>query len=158
MKDSSSAGLDNTDVNILRALQKDGRLSNADLAQTINVSPATCHRRTQQLIETNVIEGVRAHVNPEAVDLNSVVMVGVVLDRSTPESFSNFEQAIKKLTIVLSCYLVAGEFDYLLKIRVKDMQSFNKLHSEKLLGLPEVRQLRTYFVMKEVIDNALLPF
>jgi len=158
MKYSSSAGLDKTDVKILRALQKDGRLSNADLAQTINVSPATCHRRTQQLIETNIIEGVRAHVNPEAVDLNAVVMVGVVLDRSTPESFSNFEQAIKKLTIVLSCYLVAGEFDYLLKIRVKDMQSFNKLHSEKLLGLPEVRQLRTYFVMKEVIDNAPLPF
>ena len=59
---------------------------------------------------------------------------------------------------MLSCYLVAGEFDYLLKIRVKDMSDFNKLHSDKLLGLPEVRQLRTYFVMKEVIENAPLQF
>jgi Lrp/AsnC family leucine-responsive transcriptional regulator len=158
MKDSSEAKLDSTDIKILRALQKDGRLSNADLAHAINVSPATCHRRTQQLIATHAIEGVRAHVNPNVVDLNAVVMVGVVLDRSTPESFANFEHAIKKLTIVLSCYLVAGEFDYLLKIRVKDMANFNKLHSEKLLALPEVRQLRTYFVMKEVIENAPLPF
>jgi Lrp/AsnC family leucine-responsive transcriptional regulator len=158
MKDSSNQQLDKVDFRILRALQKDGRLSNAELAEQVNVSPATCHRRTQRLFDANIIDSIRAHVNPDVVDLSAVVMVGVVLDRSTPESFSNFESAIKKLTIVLSCYLVAGEFDYLLKIRVKDMSDFNKLHSDKLLALPEVRQLRTYFVMKEVIENALLEF
>jgi len=158
MKDSLNQELDKIDVRILQALQKDGRLSNADLAQQVSVSPATCHRRTQRLFDANIIGSIRAHVNPEVVDLSAVVMVGVVLDRSTPESFANFECAITKLTIVLSCYLVAGEFDYLLKIRVKDMSDFNKLHSDKLLALPEVRQLRTYFVMKEVIENAPLQF
>ena len=151
-------GLDRIDLKILRVLQNDGRLSNAELAESVNVSAATCHRRTQRLIEQKFIKSVQAHIQPNAVNLGSMVMVGVVLDRSTPESFENFERAIKKLSIVLSCYLVAGEYDYLLKIRVKDIADFNKLHSDKLLALPEVRQLRTYFVMKEVVDNAPLPF
>jgi Lrp/AsnC family leucine-responsive transcriptional regulator len=150
--------LDKIDFKILRALQNNGRLSNAELAELVNVSAATCHRRTQRLFEQKFIDSVQAHIDPSVVNLGSVVMVGVVLDRSTPESFSNFERAVKKLSIVLSCYLVAGEYDYLLKIRVKDMADFNKLHSDKLLALPEVRQLRTYFVMKEVVDNAPLPF
>lgn len=150
--------LDKIDLKILRALQNNGRLSNAELAELVNVSAATCHRRTQRLFEQKFIDSVQAHIEPNAVNLGAVVMVGVVLDRSTPESFENFERAIKKLSIVLSCFLVAGEYDYLLKIRVKDMADFNKLHSDKLLALPEVRQLRTYFVMKEVVDNAPLPF
>ena len=150
--------LDRTDARILKALQSEGRLSNADLAARVNVSPATCHRRTQRLFDEEIITSVRAHVSPDAVDLGAVVMVGVVLDRSTPESFASFEQAIKTLTMVLSCYLVAGEYDYLLKIRVRDMPDFNKLHSDSLLALPGVRQLRTFFVMKEVIENAPLRF
>jgi len=158
MKDSSNRQIDKIDIRILQALQKDGRLPNAELAGQVNVSPATCHRRTQRLFDANIIDSIRAHVNPDVVELGAIVMVGVILDRSTPESFANFECAIKKLTIVLSCYLVAGEYDYLLKIRVKDMSDFNKLHSDKLLELPEVRQLRTYFVMKEVIENAPLQF
>jgi Lrp/AsnC family leucine-responsive transcriptional regulator len=158
MRDSSVSDIDRTDARILKILQSEGRLSNADLAERVNVSPATCHRRTQRLFDQEIITSVRAHVCPDAVNLGAVVMVGVVLDRSTPESFASFEQAIKKLTMVLSCYLVAGEYDYLLKIRVKDMPDFNKLHSDKLLALPGVRQLRTFFVMKEVIENALLSF
>jgi Lrp/AsnC family leucine-responsive transcriptional regulator len=150
--------LDRTDARILKALQSEGRLSNSDLAERVSVSPATCHRRTQRLFEEGIITSVRAHVSPDAVELGAAVMVGVVLDRSTPESFASFEQAIKMLTMVLSCYLVAGEYDYLLKIRVKDMPDFNKLHSDSLLALPGVRQLRTFFVMKEVIENAPLSF
>ncbi|MDO6720613.1 Lrp/AsnC family transcriptional regulator [Psychrosphaera sp. 1_MG-2023] len=157
MKESTKPNLDKIDKKILKLLQQDGRISNADLADKVNVSAATCYRRTQRLIDLKIIQSVRAQIAPEAIELSALVMVGVVLDRSTPESFSNFETAIKKLSIVLSCYLVAGEFDYLLKIRAKDMTDFNKLHSDKLLALPEVRQLRTYFVMKEVIENAPMP-
>ena len=86
------------------------------------------------------------------------MIVGVVLDRSTPESFADFEKAIGKLPIVLDCHLVAGDFDYFLKIRVRDMADFNRLHGTKLIALPGVRQTRTFFVMKEVIDNAPLDF
>jgi Lrp/AsnC family leucine-responsive transcriptional regulator len=97
-------------------------------------------------------------VDPRKVDRGALVMVGVVLDRSTPESFAAFERAAAKLKFVLDCHLVAGDFDYFLKIRVKDMADFNRIHGEKLIALPGVRQTRTFFVMKEVIDDAPLDF
>ena len=150
--------LDRIDRSILRHLQADGRISNADLASRVNVSPATCHRRTQRLVEEGHIQTVRAVVNPQSVGLGAIAMVGVVLDRSTPESFAKFEAAILGLPMVLDCHLVAGDFDYLLKIRVADMADFNRLHGGVLIALPEVRQARTFFVMKEVKDGAPLDF
>lgn len=150
--------IDRIDRRILRLLQEDGRLSNADLAKKVNVSPATCHRRTQRLFDNGFVTSVRAAVAPERVDRGTLVMVGVVLDRSTPESFATFETAIAKLPFVLDCHLVAGDFDYFLKIRVRDIAGFNRLHGDQLIALPGVRQTRTFFVMKEVIDNAPLDF
>ncbi|MQW40942.1 winged helix-turn-helix transcriptional regulator [Sinorhizobium meliloti] len=158
MKESPTEDVDRIDLKILRALQSEGRLSNADLAKRVNVSAATCHRRTQRLFEEGYITGVLAEVAPGAVGLGAMVMVGVVLDRSTPESFGAFEGAVMELKEVLDCNLVAGDFDYLLKIRVRDMADFNKLHGQKLIALPGVRQTRTFFVMKEVKENARLPF
>ncbi|TXR53874.1 Lrp/AsnC family transcriptional regulator [Reinekea thalattae] len=150
--------MDKTDKKILKQLQQDGRLTNAELAERINVSPATCHRRTQQLFKEGYIKDVRALINAEKVERGSLVLVGIVLDRSTQQSFADFEAAIKPLSFILDCHLVAGDFDYFLKIRVKDIADFNKLHSDQLLALPNVRQLRTFFVMKEVQDNAPLDF
>ncbi|MGO7186193.1 Lrp/AsnC ligand binding domain-containing protein [Rhizobium brockwellii] len=158
MKESPTKDFDRIDLKILRALQSEGRLSNADLAERVSVSAATCHRRTQRLFEEGYITGVRAEVAPGAVGLGAMVMVGVVLDRSTPESFGAFEGAVIELKEVLDCNLVAGDFDYLLKIRVRDMADFNKLHGQKLIALPGVRQTRTFFVMREVKENARLPF
>ncbi|MEH3147025.1 MAG: Lrp/AsnC ligand binding domain-containing protein [Methylobacterium frigidaeris] len=155
---STGSGLDRIDLKLLRLLQAEGRLSNAELAQRVNVSPATCHRRTQRLMREGVIRGVRAMVTPQAVERGALVMVGVVLDRSTPESFGAFERAIAGLGFVLDCHLVAGDFDYFLKIRVGDMADFNRIHGEQLIALPGVRQTRTFFVMKEVVDNAPLDF
>ena len=153
-----SPELDGIDRKILRSLQADGRLTNADLARQSNISPATCHRRTQRLFEDGYIRTVRAEVAPERVDRGALVMVGVVLDRSTPESFAAFEEAITKLPFILDCHLVAGDFDYFLKVRVRDIADFRRLHGEQLIALPGVRQTRTFFVMKEVIDNAPLDF
>ncbi|CAN7659413.1 MULTISPECIES: Lrp/AsnC family transcriptional regulator [Rhizobium] len=150
--------LDRIDLKMLRLLQKNGRLSNAELAQLVDVSPATCHRRTQRLFEEGYIKTVRAMIEPQKVGRGALVMVGVVLDRSTPESFGAFEKAVAKLSFVLDCNLVAGDFDYFLKIRVGDMADFNRIHGTQLIALPGVRQTRTFFVMKEVVDNALLEF
>jgi Lrp/AsnC family leucine-responsive transcriptional regulator len=160
MKESSDVrfGIDRIDRKILQLLQQNGRISNADLATAVNVSPATCHRRTQRLFDDGLIRNVRAEVAPEKVDRSALVIVGVVLDRSTPESFRAFEAAIKKLRFVLDCHLVAGDFDFFLKIRVRDISDFNKLHGDQLISLPGVRQTRTFFVMKEVVDNAPLDF
>lgn len=150
--------LDRTDIKILRALQKDGRLTNAELATQVNSSPATCHRRTQRLFDEGYLNGTRAEVSPEAVGLGALAIVGVVLDRSTPESFEAFETAATQMPFIIDCHLVAGDFDYFLKIRVRDINDFSKLHGAKLLTLPGVRQTRTFFVMKEVIDQAPLDF
>jgi Lrp/AsnC family transcriptional regulator, leucine-responsive regulatory protein len=158
MEDSSDGTFDRIDLKILRTLQAEGRLTNAELAARVNVSAATCHRRTQRLFAEGFITGVRAEIAPAAVGLGALVIVGVVLDRSTPESFAAFEGAVLKLKDVLDCALVAGDFDYWLKIRVRDMADFNKLHGQKLIALPGVRQTRTFFVMKEVVDSAPLDF
>ena len=150
--------LDRTDRRILRLLQYDGRLTNAALAEQARVSPATCHRRTQRLFDEGYVRSVRAQIVPDRVERGALVIVGVVLDRSTPESFGEFERAITELPSVLDCHLVAGDFDYFLKIRVRDIADFNRLHGESLIALPGVRQTRTFFVMKEVVDNAPLDF
>jgi Lrp/AsnC family leucine-responsive transcriptional regulator len=146
------------DFKILHRLQADGRVTNADLADELNMSPATCHRRTQTLFRSGFVRGVRALVDPAKVQRGALVLVGAVLDRSTPESFAAFEAAILKLELVLDCHLVAGEFDYIIKLRVRDIAAFNQLHSDMLLSLPGVRQIRSFFVLKEVIDNAPLSF
>ncbi len=133
-------------------------MSNADVAAKVNVSPATCHRRIQRLVDEGIISSFRANVNPHAVGRSALVLVGAVLDRSTPESFAAFEAAVAKLAFILDCQCVAGDFDYFLKVRVRDISDFNRLHSDQLLALPGVRQLRSFFVLKEVIENAPLEF
>ena len=153
---STTAAPDRIDQKILRLLQVDGRMTNAAIAERVNASAATCHRRIQALFADGFVRGVRALIDPARVGRGTLVIVGVVLDRSTPESFSAFEAAVRALPVVLDCHLVAGDFDYFLKIRVSDMADFNRLHSATLIGLPGVRQTRTFFVMKEVIDNAPL--
>jgi Lrp/AsnC family transcriptional regulator, leucine-responsive regulatory protein len=149
---------DDIDRKLLRLLQRDGRLSNSAVAAKLKLSEATCHRRMQRLFEDGVVQCVRALVNPKTVEREVIVLVGVVLDRSTPESFAALEAAVQKLPVVLDCYLVAGDFDYFLKVRVRDLQDFNRLHSKTLIALPGVRQIRTFFVLKEVIDDAPLEF
>jgi Lrp/AsnC family transcriptional regulator, leucine-responsive regulatory protein len=157
MKESTiPSELDRIDRKILQLLQADGRIGNAELAKRVHTSAATCHRRTQRLFDEGYVTGVRAQIAPHRVDRGALAIVGVVLDRSTPQSFGAFETAIRALPLVLDCHLVAGDFDYFLKIRVRDMADFNRLHGDTLIALPGVRQTRTFFVMKEVIDNAPL--
>jgi Lrp/AsnC family transcriptional regulator, leucine-responsive regulatory protein len=159
MKESSvPVELDRVDRRILQRLQQDGRMANAELAEAVNVSPATCHRRTRRLFDEGYVLSVRAEIAPQRVGRGALVLVGVVLDRSTPDSFAAFEAAARKLRFLLDCHLVAGDFDYFLKIRVRDIADFNRLHGEQLIALPGVRQTRTFFVMKEVVDNAPLDF
>jgi Lrp/AsnC family transcriptional regulator, leucine-responsive regulatory protein len=150
--------IDRIGLKMLRLLQGNGRLTNAELAQLVDVSPATCHRRTQALFEEGYIKHIRAMIAPQKVDRGAMVMVGVVLDRSTPESFAAFEKAVAKLKFILDCHLVAGDFDYFLKIRAEDIADFKRIHGDQLIALPGVRQTRTFFVMKEVVDNAPLEF
>lgn len=153
----SAAEIDAIDRRILRALQADGRLSNAALAQRIHLSPAACWTRTKRLFERGVIRAVRALVDPAVLEQSTVVLVGVVLDRSTRASFAAFENAARELPQVLECFLVAGEVDYFLKVRVRDLADFNRFHGETIIELPGVRQVRTFFVLNEVKADGPLP-
>ncbi|WP_095101905.1 Lrp/AsnC family transcriptional regulator [Pseudomonas sp. Irchel 3A5] len=141
---------------ILRALQADGRISNADLAKKVGLSTTACWNHTRRLYENGIIKSVRAQIDPNAVQQGTVVLIGVVLDRSTPESFATFEAAARELQQVLECWLVAGDVDYFMKIRVRDLPAFNQLHNTKIIALPGVRQVRTFFVLNEVKSDGLL--
>lgn len=151
------AELSAAEKRILRALQDDGRLSNVELARRVGLSATACWNHTRRLFESRVIRGVRALIDPQAVQRGTAVLIGVVLDRSTPDSFAAFETAARELPQVLECFLVAGEVDYFLKVRVRDLPAFNRFHSERIITLPGVRQVRTFFVLNEIKTDGPLP-
>lgn len=149
--------LDRIDRAILRLLQRDASISNVALARKVSLSPAACLRRVERLKKLNLIRSVNALLNPNPLNLGTLVVIGVVLDRSTPESFANFEKAAQKITGCMECHCVSGEFDYFLLIRTTNNDSFNKLHAEQLLHLPAVRQIRSFFVLKQILSTTELP-
>jgi DNA-binding Lrp family transcriptional regulator len=149
--------MDRTDRAILRALQHDASISNVALASKVNLSAPACLRRVERLKELGLIKAVVALLEPRPLELGMLVMIGVVLDRSTPESFAAFEKAVQKVPGCLECHVVSGEFDYFMLLRTRDNDSFNRLHAEQLLYLPGVRQIRTFVVLKEVLSTTQLP-
>ena len=149
--------LDRTDHAILRALQRDASVSNVALAAKVNLSAPACLRRVERLKSMGLIKGVVALLDPAALDCGTLVMIGVVLDRSTPESFADFEKAVQKVSGCLECHVVTGEFDYFMLVRTRDNDSYNRLHAEQLLYLPGVRQIRTFMVLKQVLSTTQLP-
>ena len=149
--------LDRTDKGILRALQQDASISNVALAAKVNLSPPACLRRVERLKEMGLIRGIVALLNPAPLEAGMLVLIGVVLDRSTPESFAQFEQAAQKVSGCMECHVVTGEFDYFMMVRTKDSESFNRLHAEQLLYLPGVRQIRSFMVLKQVLSTTRIP-
>lgn len=149
--------LDRFDLAILRLLQKDGSISNVALADKINLSPPACLRRVERLKQLGYIQKTVALLDPQALNLGLVVIIGVVLDRSTPESFKDFETEAKKIKGCMECHMVSGEFDFIMLIRTADNQSFNKLHAEQLLFLPGVRQIRSFMGLREVFSTTQIP-
>ena len=149
--------LDRTDKAILRLLQRDASLSNVALAEKVHLSPPACLRRVERLKRLGLIDGVVALLNPKAVGAGMLVMIGVVLDRSTPESFAEFEKAAIKISGCMECHVVTGEFDYFMLVRTRDSESFNRLHAEQLIYLPGVRQVRSFMVLRNVLSSTELP-
>ncbi len=150
-------GLDRIDRRLLTLLQRDADASSAALAEKVHLSPTAVARRIERLKRDGVIRKTVALLDPAKLELTTLVIVGVVLDRSTPDSFAAFETAAKSLRGCLECHLVAGEFDYFLVVRTKDIEQFNRLHGEAIIRLPGVRQTRTFFVLNEVLSTTALP-
>ncbi|MCB1498399.1 MAG: Lrp/AsnC family transcriptional regulator [Bauldia sp.] len=149
--------LDRIDRNILKALQEDATTTNAALAERVHLSPAATLRRVEKLRKAGYVRRTVAVLDPARLDMTTLVIVGVVLDRSTPSSFGEFETAAKDIPGCLECHLVAGEFDYVLMLRTRDIAHFNRLHADVVIGLPGVRQIRTFFVLKEILSTTALP-
>ncbi|MFN3585813.1 winged helix-turn-helix transcriptional regulator [Phenylobacterium sp.] len=149
--------LDETDRRLLRALQADGRISNADLAERCHLSPSACSERVRRLREAGFITGFTALVDPEKVERGVLIFVEVMLDRTTPEVFETFAAAARRSPDVLECHMVAGGFDYLIKSRVRDLVAWRKFLEEVLVRIPGVRETRTYAVLEEVKSTTMLP-
>ena len=149
--------LDRIDRAILRQLQTDASISNVALAARVKLSAPACLRRVERLKGSGLIRGVVALIDPKAAGAGMLVIIGVVLDRSTPESFAAFEKAAQKEAGCVECHVVTGEFDYFMTIRTRDSDSFNRLHAEQLLYLPGVRQIRSFMVLKEILSTTKFP-
>jgi DNA-binding Lrp family transcriptional regulator len=154
---SQGPDLDRVDRAILRLLQRDASISNVALAVKVHLSPAACLRRVERLKAMGLVQRIVALLNPASLNLGMLVVIGVVLDRSTPQSFADFEKAVQKVPGCLECVVVTGEFDYFVTVRTQDNESFNRLHAAELLYLPGVRQIRTFVVLKQVLSTTELP-
>lgn len=150
--------LDRTDRAILDCLQKDGALSNLELAEKVNLSPSPCSRRVKALEESGFIEGYRAHLDAKKLGLDLLALVHISMDRHTPERFENFEQAVKSCEQVLECFLITGQSaDYVLKVIVKDMEDYQQLLLGTLTRIEGVTGVHSSFVMRKVLDRSCLP-
>jgi Lrp/AsnC family transcriptional regulator, leucine-responsive regulatory protein len=149
--------LDKISKRILAELQSDGRISNVELATRVSLSPAACLERVRKLHEAGYIKGYTANLSPEMLDVALLVFIEVVLDRTTPDVFEAFKRGVQAIPEVLECHMVAGGFDYLIKVRVKDMNAYRDFLGKSLLQLSGVRETHTYAVMEEVKNTTHLP-
>lgn len=149
--------LDATDRRILKVLQTDGRITNQELAQRCNMSPAACHDRFRRLRERGYITGFAALLDPEKLDRALLIFVEILLDRTTGDLFEKFADAARRTPEILECHMVAGGFDYLVKARVKDMAAYRTFLGATLINMPGVRETRTYAVLEEIKSTVQLP-
>lgn len=154
---STASDLDRIDRKILDLLQQDGRLSNLKLAEGVALSPTAVLGRVQRLTRDGYILGYEARLNPLKLGAGMLVFVEVLLDRTSPNVFDEFKAAVQAQAHILECHMVAGGFDYLLKTRHADMNSYRDFAGRVLWQLPGVRETRTYAVMEEVKDTQRLP-
>lgn len=150
--------MDRYDREILAVLQQDGRISNQDLAERIGLSPSPCLRRVRALEEAGIIAGYRAQLDAKKLGLSLMALIGISMDRHTPERFANLEAAIADIPEVLECLLITGQqSDYQLKVVVRDMDAYQELLLSKITRVPGVTGVHTSFVLRKVVDRGALP-
>ncbi len=149
-------GIDRIDRRILDVLQRDGRISNLKLAERVALSPTAVLARVQRLTQEGYILGYEARLDPLKLGAGMLVFVEVLLDRTVNNVFEQFKAAVQVRPEIMECHMVAGGFDYLLKTRTADMNSYRAFAGDVLWQLPGVRETRTYAVMEEVKNSTTL--
>lgn len=155
MRDSSisTEKLGKIDRNILRILQRDGRISYTDLARAVGLSVTPCIERVKRLERNGYILGYAAQVCPERLNASLVVFVQIRLNHTSQENFEEFRRSVMDLENIQSCFLVSGNYDYLLKARVADMAAYRELLGHRILKLPAVQESTSYVVMEELKET-----
>ena len=157
MKATEMPHISKIDRNILRILQKDGRISYTDLAREVGLSVTPCIERVKRLEKNGYIEGYTATLNPQLLEAGLVVFVQIRLNHTSQENFEEFRDSVMSLQNVQSCFLVSGNYDYLLKARVADMSAYRELLGNSILKLPAVQESTSYVVMEELKETMQVP-
>lgn len=152
-----STKLDSIDRRILRVLQQSSNLTNVELAQQVGLSPTPCLRRVHLLEEQGIIEGYIAQVNPAAVDLKFTAFVRVTLERQDKSTVEHFAREIERAPEVLECHLMAGSYDYLLRVIARDLDDYQRFQMETLTKIEGVRNVETEIPLKRVKQTSRLP-
>lgn len=149
---------DKYDRLILEIIQQQGRISNQELAEAINLSPSPCLRRVRQLEEAGFIDGYVALLDAKKLGLTLLSFMQISMDKHTPERFKHFETEIAKCSEVLECHLVTGQTaDYLLKVIIQDMDGFQHFLLNKLTPIDGVSGVQSSFVLKSPVNTRALP-
>ena len=145
------------DRKILRELQCNGRITYSELARRVGLSTSPCLERVRRMERDGVINGYTALLDPQYLDADLIVFVQIRLTRTSQDIFERFKKAAVKLEEVQECYLISGNFDYLIKARVASMESYRKFLGSTLLSLPDVQESTSYVVMELVKETLALP-
>lgn len=148
--------IDALDHSILNLLQADGRLTNADLAETIGLSPSACHRRVRRLESDGIIERYAAVLNRKLVGRGVSVFVEISLESQREDLLDSFEAAVAQIPHVMSCHLMAGNADYLVHVTCADVADYETIHREHIAVLPGVTSVRSSFAIRTVADTTAL--
>jgi len=148
--------LDATDRRILKALQREGRISNADLSERIALSPSACHRRVQRLEQDGYISGYVALLDARKIGKPTTVFVEITLSSQSDDVLDAFEKGVARIPDVLECHLMAGSADYLVKLMVEDTEDFARIHRRYLARLPGIAQMQSSFALRTVVKTTAL--
>jgi DNA-binding Lrp family transcriptional regulator len=149
--------MDRYDRQILEALQEDGRISNKQLAERVNLSESACLRRVRALEDEGTIQRYAALLSQEKIGVPGDVLVHIGLHREEQSELAAFEEAVRQIPEVMECYLMTGEFDYLLRVVVADMADFERIHKEELTRLPGVARVNSSVAIRKVLKRTALP-
>ena len=148
--------LDQIDLAILDTLQKDGRTTKVALARLVGLSPTPCLERVKALEAAGIITGYAAALSTEKLGLGLTVFIEITMERSSEDAFRAFRDAVRTIPEIQECHMVAGGFDYLLKVRIPDMAAYRRFLGEVLARLPGIRETHSYTVMEEVKDSSAI--
>jgi len=156
-KNNRKISLNSHDHAILRVLQSEGRISNVELAERISLSESATLRRVRALEQAGLIEGYTARIDQAAAGMPGNVFVNITLQHQDQPDLEAFEAAVQQVPEVMECYLMTGNFDYLLRVVVADTADFERIHRQKLTRLPGVSRVQSSFTLRTVRKSSVLP-